>query len=133
MLRRVLRDVIGENVEAVWRSEADERGVVQVTLSPRDPESRRVVGLTASGTGWFEICFIDLGFEATLCEDEDEEYMESILRHLALVADAYLSGAGRVEQVQGFFRRGPVLKITVNGLELAVGRHWASVQYPEVD
>lgn len=57
--------------------------------------------------------------------------MEALLRELALVADAYLRGAGQIEQKRGLFRTTSVLMVTVNGNEWALGRRTSRVHYPE--
>ena len=133
MLRRVVNDVFNESVGTFWSDSVTEQGIVQVTLSPTHLMNQRVVELSASSTGVFEICFPELDFRAGLFEYSDGTYMEDILRQLALVADAYLSGAGRLEHRQGLFKRKAVLKIDVGGNEWAIGRHGGTVFYPDED
>lgn len=79
----------------------------------------------------FDITILDLGVSAALFEYDDEAYMEAILRELALVADAYLSGEGRIGQKRGMLRTQPVMTITVNGDEWTLGRRTSQIHYPE--
>ena len=68
------------------------------------------------------VSIFDLGVSATLFDyGDDESEKEAILRELALVARAYLDGAGRVYKKRGL-RSHPVLTITVNGREWKLGR-----------
>ena len=130
MLRHVVSDVFDENVEADWRDELTTQGVVQVTLTRTLPTGRRVVGITASQTGAFELYIVDTDGTASLFEYEDAHYMEAILRQLALVADAYLSGAGHVQEKRGIFKTKATLRIDVEGNEWVLGRHCGTVYYP---
>ena len=102
-----------------------------VTLSAARGEGRRTVRLQAAGNGMFDITILDLGVSAQLFEYDDEGYMEAILRELALVADAYLSGGGRIGQKRGMLRTRSATRITVNGDEWTLGRRTSQVHYPE--
>lgn len=131
MLRRVLLNVFDEDVEVAWDAEPRAAHVSGVTLSAARGEGRRTVRLQAAGTGMFDLTILDLGVSAQLFEYDDEGYMEAILRELALVADAYLSGEGRIGQKRVMLRTQPVMTITVNGDEWTLGRRTSQVHYPE--
>ncbi len=131
MLRHVVDDVFAENGEAEWRDDVATRGVVQVTLRRTLPTGRRVVGITASHTGAFELYVVDIAGWACLFEYDDPQYMEAILRQLALVAEAYLSGGGHVEEKRGIFMTRSTLRITVHGNEWTLGRHGGTAYYPD--
>jgi hypothetical protein len=79
----------------------------------------------------FHLDILDTGVGTTLTEYDDEGYMEAILRSLALVAHAYLSGEGRIEYKRGLYRRRPVTTIIVNGEQWTMGRRASVVPYPE--
>lgn len=79
----------------------------------------------------FDVTILDLGVSAALFEYDDEGYMEAVLRELALVADAYLLGEGRIEHKRGVLRTRPVMNITVNGNEWTLGRRTSKIHYPE--
>ncbi len=130
MLRHVVRDTFDEDVEAVWHTDGA-RNVSRVTLSAEHGAGRRTVEISASTTGLFQIDIRDLDVGAILIEDDDDSYMESIVRELALVARAYLSGEGRVRQRRGMLRTRSVMAITVNGNEWTLGRSTCSVHYPQ--
>lgn len=131
MLRRVVLNVFDEDVEVAWDTEPRAAHVSGVTLSAARAEDRRTVRLRAASTGMFDITIPDLGVSAALFEYDDEAYMEAILRELALVADAYLSGEGRIGQKRGMLRTQPVMTITVNGDEWTLGRRMSQIHYPE--
>lgn len=131
MLRRVVLDVFGEDVEVAWDAEPRAAHVSGVTLSAARGEGQRTVRLQAAGSGMFDISILDVGVSAQLFEYDDEGYMEAILRELALVADAYLSGEGRIGQERGMLRARPVMTITVNGIEWTLGRRTSQVHYPQ--
>lgn len=134
MLRRVVLNVFDEDVDVAWDTEPRAAHVSGVTLSAAGAagaEDRRTVRLRAASTGMFDITILDLGVSAALFEYDDEAYMEAILRELALVADAYLSGEGRIGQKRGMLRTQPVMTITVNGDEWTLGRRTSQIHYPE--
>lgn len=131
MLRRVVLNVFDEDVEVAWDAEPRAARVSGVKLSAARREGRRTVRLQAAGTGMFDITILDLGVSAQLFEYDDEGYMEAILRELARIADAYLSGEGRIGQKRGMLRTRPVMTITVNGDEWTLGRRTSQVHYPE--
>ena len=131
MLRRVVPNVFAEDVEVAWDAEPRAAHVSGVALSASRGEGRRTVRLQAAGTGMFDITILDVGVSARLFEYDDEGYMEVILRELALVADAYLSGEGRIGRERGMLRARPVMTITVNGNEWTLGRCTSQVHYPE--
>jgi hypothetical protein len=131
MMRRVVLDVFDDDVEVAWDTEPGAAHVNRVALSAARAADRRTVGLRAAATGVFDLTILDLGVSATLFEYDDEDYMEAILRELALVADAYLSGEGRIEQKRGMLRTRPVMTITVNGNEWTLGQRTSKIHYPE--
>ena len=131
MLRRVVLNVFDEDVDVAWDTEPRAAHVSGVTLSAAGAEDRRTVRLRAASTGMFDITILDLGVSAALFEYDDEAYMDAILRELALVADAYLSGEGRIGQKRGMLRTQPVMTITVNGDEWTLGRRTSQIHYPE--
>ena len=132
MLRRVVRDVFGEDVDAVWDTEPRAPHVHRVRLSSRHGGGRRTVGLRASASGWFDLHVLDLGVEATLYEYDDESCMEAVLRDLARVARACLHGEGRLEQRRALLRTRQVLVVPVDGNEWTLGRRTSRVHYPQV-
>lgn len=129
MLRRVVRDVFAEDTEDAWDIDA-RRPHVRVTLRAQRGSEWRTVDLSASGSGLLDITIPDLGISAALFEYDDPGYMESILRELALVADAYLSGEDRIDEERGMLRRRPVMRIAVNGNDWSLGRRTSTVHYP---
>lgn len=131
MLRRVVLSAFDEDVEVALDAEPRAAHVSGVTLSAARGEGRRTARLRAAGTGMFDITILDVGVSAQLFEYDDEGYMEAILRELALVADAYLSGEGRIGQKRGMLRTRSVMTITVNGNEWTLGRRTSQVHYPE--
>jgi len=131
MLRRVVLTVFGEDVEVAWDTEPRAAHVNRVTLSAARGADRRTVRLRAAATGMFDITILDHGVSAALFEYDDEAYMEAILRELALVANAYLSGEGRIEQKRRMLRTQPVMAINVNGNEWTLGRRTSQIHYPE--
>lgn len=103
----------------------------RVALSAQSGVGRRNVALSASTTGLFHLDILDHGVGTTLTEYDDQGYMEAILRSLALVAEAYLSGEGRIEHKRGLFRGRPAMTITVNGDQWTMGRRASTRPYPE--
>ena len=130
-LRRVVHDVFDDDVEVAWDTGPRGPHIHRVTLSAERGAVRRTVRLRAAGTGLLDISIPDLGVSVALFEYDDERYMETILREMALVADAYLSGEGRVKQKRGVLRKRPVMTITVNGNEWTLGRRTSKFHYPE--
>lgn len=130
-LRRVVLDVFDEDVDVTFEAQPDAPRISRASLGVGSGADRRTAGLRAASTGFFEITIFDLDVSATLCEYDDESYMEALLRELALLADAYLRGAGHIEQKRGLFRTRPVLTIAVNGKEWTLGRRTSRVHYPE--
>lgn len=132
MLRRVVLDMFDEHVEVKWGPEggasADDSSV---TLRTAQQGEQRTVRLHASATGRFGLTIVDLGVSAALFEYDDEGYMESLLRELALVANTYLSGRSRVRLRRGLLRTYPVVTMTVNGNEWSLGRRISTVHYPD--
>lgn len=131
MLRRVALDVFDEDIDVAFETEPKAPHISRARLGAGSGADRRTAGLRAASTGFFEITIFDLDVSATLFEYDDESYMEALLRELALVADAYLRGAGQIQQKRGLFRTTPVLIITVNGNEWELGRRTGKVHYPE--
>lgn len=131
MLRRVVLDVFDEDVDVTFEAQPDAPHIRRARLGVGSGPDRRTAGLGAASTGFFEIAIFDLDVSAALFEYDDESYMEALLRELALVADAYLRGAGDIERRRGLFRTGQVLTIAVNGKEWALGRRTSRVHYPE--
>jgi hypothetical protein len=131
MLRRVALDVFDEDINITFEAQPDAPHISRVRLGAGSGADRRTAGLRAASTGFFEVTIFDLGVSAALYEYDDAIYMETLLRELALVADAYLRGAGRIEQKRGLFRTTPVLICTVNGKEWALGRRTSRVHYPK--
>lgn len=129
LLRRVVADVFDESVDVVYSTEPKAPEVHRVTLSDTHGGQRRA-GLQAS-YWWFAVTIFDLGVSATLFDEDDEEAQkEAALRELALLALAYLRGAGQVEAERGLIRSHPVLRIMVNGREWKLGRRVSTVHYP---
>lgn len=125
MLQRVVGEVFGPDVDVTYSTDAKSPHVHRAELAACD--SGRRVGLRAS-YGWFDITMLDLGFSATVFDEDDEERdKEAALRALALVARAYLDGAGDVIQERGFLRSRPVLRIVVDGQEWELGRRTSRV------
>lgn len=86
MLQRVVGEVFGPHVDVTYSADAKSPHVHRAELAARG--SGRRVGLRAS-YGWFDITMLDLGFSATLFDEDDEERdKEAALRALALVARA---------------------------------------------
>lgn len=131
VLRRVAHAVFDEGIDVRFEAQPDAPHISRVRLAAGSGADRRTAGLRASATGFFDITIFDLGVSATLFEYDDESYMEAVLRELALVADAYLQGAGRIEQMRGLLRTRPVLMITVNGNDWVLGRRTSRVHYPD--
>ena len=131
MLRRVALEVFDEDIDVTFDTQPNAPHISRAKFGAGDRSNRRAAGLEAASTGFFAITIFDLGVSATLFEYDDESYMEALLRELALVADAYLRGAGHIEQKRGLVRTTPVLLITVKGKEWALGRHKSRVHYPE--
>lgn len=130
MLRRIANDVFDSDVDVTIAPQPGAPHISRASLHAETALGRRTVGLRASTTGFFEITIIDLGVSAALCEYDDESYMEAILRQLALVADAYLRGAGRIDHKRNLIRTTPVLTIEVNDRKWVLGRRQSVVHYP---
>jgi hypothetical protein len=131
LLRRVVLEVFDTDVEVTWDDGPRARHQPLATLRRGHGAEGRTVNLSASATGWFEISVPDLGVGAWLIEYDDAHEMEAILRDFALVARAYLSGAGRIEHRRGIFRTRPVLVLPVEGREWILGRRSGGVREPE--
>ncbi|HSE46692.1 MAG TPA: hypothetical protein VLA89_15320 [Gemmatimonadales bacterium] len=128
MLKRVVTEVLGDDCAPTYFSDPTYQQDHRVRLRCANAEPR-CAGLRATYE-WFEVSIFDLGVSATLFDyGDDESEKEAILRELALVARAYLDGAGRVYQKRGL-RSHPVLTITVNGREWKLGRRSSLVHYP---
>jgi hypothetical protein len=131
MLRRVALDVFDEDIDVAFEVQPSAPHVSRARLGTGSGADLRTAGLRAASTGWFDVTIFDLDVSATHFEYDDESYMEGLLRELALVADAYLRGAGHIEYKRRLLRTKPVLIITVNGREWALGRRTSRVHYPE--
>ncbi|MGY2066573.1 hypothetical protein [Blastococcus sp. SYSU DS0619] len=130
LLRRVHEGTFGEDVEAVWDTEPGAPHVYRVPLSAKPDGHRRTVRLSAATTGYFEMTVPDLHIGTSLVEYDDEGYMEAILAALALLAQAYLRGGGRVDHRRGLLGTRTFLRITVDGKEWVLGRRRSIVHYP---
>ena len=125
MLQRVIGEVFGPDADVTYSAEAKSPRVHRAELAARG--SGRRVGLRAS-YWWFDVTMLDLGVSAVVFdEDDDESEKEAALRALALVARAYLDGAGDLIQERGFLRSRPVLRIVVDGQEWELGRRTSRV------
>ena len=133
MLRRVVQDVFGQDVDAVWDTEPRFPHITRVALTAERGADRRSIGLRAATTGFFELTVFDLDVSTTLFEYDDEDYMAAILRELALVADGYLRGGGSVEHRRGRFRTRTFLTVSVGGNQWVLGRRTSRPHYPEDD
>lgn len=120
MLQRVVAEVFGSDVDVTYSADPKSPHVHRAELGAGD--SGRRVGLRASYC-WFDVTMLDLGVAATVFDEDDEESdKEAALRALALVARAYLDGAGDVIQKRRIFRSRPVLRIVVDDQEWEFGR-----------
>ena len=116
MLRSVALDVFDEDVEVTWDTE-EAPHVIRATLSAEHGSERRTARLEASTSGWFGVYVPEFGVGTFRIEYDDESDMAEILGELALIAEAYLRGNGRVERQRGLFRTRTVLTIAVDGSE----------------
>jgi hypothetical protein len=120
MLQRVVAEVFGSDVDVTYSADPKSPKVQRVELAAAG--SGRRVGLRAS-YWWFDVTMLDLGVSATVFDEDDEEpHKEAALRALALVARAYLDGAGEVIQKRGIFGSRPLLRIVVDDQEWELGR-----------
>lgn len=120
MLQKVVADVFGSDVDVTYSADPKSPSVHRAELAAGD--SGRRVGLRASYL-WFDVTMLDLGVSATVFDEDDEgPDKEAALRALALVARAYLDGAGELTQKRGIFRSRPVLRIVVDDQEWELGR-----------
>lgn len=128
MLQRVVGEVFGPDTDVTYSADPKSPHVHRAELAARD--SGRRVGLTAS-YWWFDVTMLDLGVSAIVFDEDDAERdKEAALRALALVARAYLEGAGDVIQKRGILRSRPLLRIVVDGQEWELGRRTSRV--PEI-
>ncbi len=130
-LRRVVLAECEEGVNVAWEEDLSPPEVVRVVLTSGNGARRRSVSLSASTTGVFQLTILDFGVGTALTEYDDDEHVEAILRSLARVADAYLSGQGHVHYRRGLFKKRPVFTISVDGSEWRMGRCASSVPYPD--
>jgi hypothetical protein len=119
MLKRVVAEVFGPNADVIYSGDPKSPEIYRAELAAGD--SSRRVGLRAS-YWWFDVTMLDLGVSATVFDDDDQESdKEAALRALALVARAYLDGAGEVTHKRGIFRSHPVLRVVVEDQEWELG------------
>lgn len=129
MLQRVVGEVFGPDANVTYSADPKSPQVHRAELAAGD--SARRVGLRAS-YWWSDVTMLDLGVSATVFDEDDEEPEKEVaLRALALVARAYLDGAGDLVQKRGIFRSRPVLRIVVDGQEWELGRRTSMV--PPID
>jgi hypothetical protein len=127
MLRRVVEDVFGGGVSAVYTVDPKGSPAYRVELSG-DDQRRARLRVTYE---WFEVSIPDLAVGAFLLDyDDDESEKERVVRELALVAKAYLDGEGTIETKRGLLRTVPVLTVRVNGRDWRLGRRTSQPHYP---
>lgn len=131
VLRRVVLAQFDESVDVAWEKDLRPPRVFRANLRSGNGAEGRNVSLSASTSGVFHLDILAYGVGTALTEYDDEEYMEAILRSVARVADAYLSGEGQVEYRRGLLRKRPVLTISVDGSEWRMGRRASSRPYPD--
>jgi len=131
MLRRVVGEVFGENVEVTYSQEPKSPQVHQARVTSVSGQTGPVT-LRASYE-WFEALIFDLDVSTMLYDyDDNEDEKEAALRELALVMRAYMCGEGHVEYKRSLLRRRerPVFTVVVNNREWKLGRYVSSAPYP---
>lgn len=106
----VIRDVVGQSVEATFDVDPEYRWAWRAQLRSRTDPLRRVV--LRGSLEWFDLRVVDLGVGTRIFDvDWDEADLRGVVTALSEVAREYLTGRGRVEWRKRWFRTHTVLRV----------------------